>query len=115
MLFLGERWPTIYLLSFGSAPAPPGFVLPGPGVDQLYFHLPFPVVFPFGSADWRSRWATRRGDRDRRVLVWTQDAAVGGHCSGSHSGADTILDSRSPERNGPFSFILTLVERGPLE
>ena len=49
------RGPGSYLLSFSPTLC---FVLLRPGVCRLSFHMPFPILFPIGSANWRYRGAT---------------------------------------------------------
>lgn len=46
--------------------------------------MPFPIVLPCGSANWRYRWATGQREEDRRVLVLMAAAvvAVGRYDSG---------------------------------
>lgn len=103
----------MYLLSFSPTLVPLYLVLLQLGVYKLNFHTLLPVVFPFGSANWRYLWATRRMVKTR-FLVLTQKEAGDGSCYSS-SGAVVILDSSSPGRTSNFLLVPTLVDIAPLE
>lgn len=102
------RGPAIHLLSFNPTPAPRSFVPPGPGVHKLNFLMPFPIILPCGSTNWRYRWATRQREEDRRVLVLMAAAVVA-------VGPVWFWTPAAQERDSPFLFVPTLLERAPPE
>ena len=102
----------IHRLSFSPTPVPLHFVLLC--LCKLYFHAPWPTVFPWGFPYWWYLWAIPKHNRDRRLFLLIQNEAADGSCwSSSRTG--TILDSSSLGRPRTFLCIPTLVERTLLE
>ena len=102
----------IHRLSFSPTPVPLHFVLLC--LCKLYFHAPWPTVFPWGFPYWWYLWAIPKHNRDRRLFLLIQNEAADGSCwSSSRTG--TILDSSSLGRPRTFLCVPTLVERTLLE
>ena len=102
----------IHRLSFSPTPVPLHFVLLC--LCKLYFHAPWPTVFPWGFPYWWYLWAIPKHNRDRRLFLLIQNEAADGSCwSSSRTG--TILDSSSLGKPRAFLCVPTLVERTLLE
>ena len=102
----------IHRLSFSPTPVPLHFVLLC--LCKLYFHAPWPTVFPWGFPYWWYLWAIPKHNRDRRLFLLIQNEAADGSCwSSSRTG--TILGSSNLGRPRAFLCVPTLVERTLLE
>ena len=102
----------IHWLSFSPTPVPLHFVQLG--LCKLYFHAPWPTVFPLGFPYWWYLWAILKHHRDRRWFLLIQNEAADGSCWSSNR-TGTILDSSSLGRPRAFLWVPTLVERTLLE